>query len=84
MYENIYIKRKDLLDFDCLTESRLDNIGIKKDLISLEELLGIMEDLYYEKERLQEELDHEIQDKQDNYKPLSPYELYGVSERDFY
>ena len=84
MYENIYIKRKDLEQFDCLNDKRLNSIGIKKDLISLEELLGIMEDLYYEKERLQEELDHEIQDKQDNYKPLRPYELYGVSERDFY
>lgn len=84
MYENIYIKRQDLLDFDCIREETLERMGIKKDILSIEDLLVVLEELYADRERLQEELDHEIQDKQDNYKPISPYEMYGVSERDFY
>lgn len=80
----VYIKRKDLLDFDCITEKTLERIGINKDIISVEELLGVIEDLYFEKEHLEEELQDLKQDIEDNYKPISPYEMYGISERDFH
>lgn len=80
----VYIKRKDLLDFDCITEKTLEKIGINKDIISVEELLGVIEDLYFEKEHLEEELEDFKRQAEDNYKPISPYEMYGISERDFH
>lgn len=80
---NVYIKREDILNFDCIREETLERIGIKKDILSIEDLLVVLEELYADKERLEEELDDIIQDVRDNYKPISPYEKYGVSERDF-
>lgn len=81
---NVYIKRKDLLDFDCIREETLERMGIKKDILSIEDLLVVLEELYADKERLEEELEDLRQDIRDNYKPISPYEMYGVSERDFF
>jgi hypothetical protein len=81
---NVYIKRKDLLDFDCIREETLERMGIKKDILSIEDLLVVLEELYADKERLEEELEDLRQDVRDNYEPISPYEMYGVSERDFY
>lgn len=80
---NIYLRKEDIADFDCMSSITIDKIGIQKDLISVEELLGIMEDLYFEKERLEEKIEELEQDIKENYKPISPYELYGVNERDF-
>jgi hypothetical protein len=80
---NVYIKRKDLLDFDCIREETLERMGINKDILSIEDLLVVLEELYADKERLEEELEDLKQDVRDNYKPISPYEMYGVSERDF-
>lgn len=78
---DVLIRKKDIDDFDCLYA---DKLGIDKDLLTIEDLLGIIEDLYFENERLQEELEDEKRDKEENYKPLSPYELYGISEKDFH
>lgn len=82
--KNVYIKRQDILDFDCIREETLERIGIKKDIISIEDLLAILEELYADKERLEEELEDLRQDVRDNYKQISDYEMYGISERDFY
>jgi hypothetical protein len=81
---NVYIKRKDLLDFDCIREETLERMGIKKDILSIEDLLVVLEELYADKERLEEELEDLRQDVRDNYEPISPYKMYGISERDFY
>lgn len=78
---DVLIRKKDIDDFDCLYADRL---GIDKDLLTIEDLLGIIEDLYYENERLKEEYEDFKRQVEDNYKPLSPYELYGISEKDFY
>ena len=78
---DVLIRKKDIDNYDCLYADRL---GIDKDLLSIDDLLGIIQDLYYENERLKEELEDEKRDKEDNYKPLSPYELYGISERNFH
>ena len=81
---NVYIKRKDLLDFDCIREETLERMGIKKDILSIEDLLVVLEELYADKERIEEEYEDFKRQVEDNYKPISPYEMYGVSERDFY
>lgn len=77
----ILIRKKDIDDFDCLSADRL---GIDKDLISIDDLLGIIEDLYYENERLKEEFEDFKRQVEDNYEKISPYKMYGISERDFY
>ena len=77
----VLIRKKDIDDFDCLYA---DKLGIDKDLLTIEDLLGIIQDLYFENERLQEELQDLKQDIEDNYEPISPYKMYGISERDFH
>lgn len=81
---NIYLKKEDIADFDCIRESTLEKMGIKKDLISIEEILLIMEDLYFDKENLEEKVENLEQQIRENYKPISPYEMYGISEREFH
>ena len=81
---NVYIKRKDLLDFDCIREETLERMGIKKDILSIEDLLVVLEELYADKERIEEEYEDFKRQVEDNYEPISPYKMYGVSERDFY
>lgn len=77
----VLIRKKDIDNFDCLNTEKL---GIDKDLVSIEDLLGIIEDLYYEVERLKEELQDTINDRDSNYKPISNYEMYGMSDKDFF
>lgn len=77
----VLIRKKDIDNYDCLYA---DKLGIDKDLLTIEDLLGIIQDLYFENERLQEELQDLKQDIEDNYEPISPYKMYGISERDFY
>lgn len=45
----------------------------KKDLVSIEELIGCIEDLDSEVERLNEKNEDLIRDMEDNYRPM-PYE----------
>ena len=44
----------------------------------------IIEELKTEIEELKDKLQHEIQYRQDNFKPISEMELYGLSESDFH
>lgn len=73
-----------------LTGIDYEGVVVNADEFYVEEetIIEMFKDLIWERdrteERLTDELEHEIQDKRDNYKPLSPYEMYGVSERDFY
>ena len=60
-----------------------DNEIFKKDLYSPEELIEIIEDLKYQVEDLKEENEELKQQIEDNYRPLSAYELTGMSESDF-
>ncbi len=43
-----------------------------------------MEDLYFDKENLEEKVENLEQQIRENYKPISPYEMYGISEREFH
>ena len=44
---------------------------------------SLLEDLATEYHRKEEELEDEIQQRKDFYTPKSPYDVYGVNERDF-
>ena len=61
------------------------NIGeIKKGHdYSWSSLIDLYSDLYYEYERLQEEFEDFKQEVEDNYKPISKAEMYGVTDKDF-
>lgn len=60
-----------------------NNEIFKKDLYTVDELIEIIEDLKYQIENLQEENEELKQQIEDNYRPLSAYELTGMSESDF-
>lgn len=55
-----------------------------KDIVSINELIGVFEDLDNEVGVLNEQLEDLKQDIQDNYKPISHWEEYGISEEDFH
>ena len=44
---------------------------------------GILEDIMTEYHRKEEELEDEIEQRKEFYKPKSAYEIYGISENDF-
>lgn len=54
-----------------------------KDYITIEELFCIVEDLKSEVEEWKEKYGDAVEQREEFYKPLSPYEYLGVSERDF-
>lgn len=45
---------------------------------------SMFEDLFCEINDLEEKIEDIKQDIRDNYRPISPYEMYGVNERDFH
>lgn len=57
-----------------------------KDLISIEDLIGCIEDLDREVERLKEQIEDITEDRDENYisRFRDKYEEYGISEKDFY
>ena len=57
--------------------------AVMEQTLTLEELLSLCEDLYYEVERLQEKLDDLEEDLQENYIPKSKAEQYGINDSDF-
>ena len=73
--KDVYIKKEEL------------NEWLRKyfngDLISINDMISVMEDLVGEIDRLKEKIEEIEQDKENNYRPLHNSELYGVSERDF-
>jgi hypothetical protein len=54
------------------------------EMIPVESIEPMLEDLICEIERLEEKYSDLEQDLQDNYKPISPAEMYAVSDKDFY
>lgn len=56
-----------------------------KDLVSIEDLLGCIEDLYDENLTLKEQTEDLKEDIKENYEPKEqdPYDYYGVSKEDF-
>lgn len=60
-----------------------NNETFKKDLYTPEELIEIIEDLQNQIDDLREEKKEFEQQVEDNYRPLSAYELTGMTVRDF-
>lgn len=56
----------------------------KQDLISIDDLIGCIEDLDSEVEKLKEKIEDIEQDKKDNWRPLDPASQYDVSESWFH
>ena len=61
-----------------------------KDVIAKEDIFNKLleqddeiQELKYESEDLKDRLNYEEQVKEDYYTPKSPYDIYGLSERDF-
>ena len=70
----------DLRKQDYTIAERFEN----KDIITLEELLQDYENVIYENENLQEEIDTLKENVRDYYTEKSPYSVYGVSESEFH
>ena len=67
----------------CYGRNFVKDKSFSDQVLTLEELIMICEDLYYENEILQEKLDDLEEDLQENYIPKSKAEQYGISDSDF-
>lgn len=56
-------------------ERTITEYDIQNDFINVEHIMYMVEDLLNEIDRLEEKLEEEIQDKNDNYRPLSYSEM---------
>ena len=54
-----------------------------KDLVSLDDILNVLEDLFFDCERLEEEIEDLEADIEDNYKRVSISSQVGIYDRDF-
>lgn len=72
--ENVFIKREEL--------SKWIAKYFKEDLVSIDDILRVLEDLEFELDSLKEEFEDYKQMVEDNYKPISAYSMYGVSKND--
>lgn len=75
--DKIYIKAEDVNKW-------ISKYFNGQDLVSVDYLIGIIEELDDEVERLNKELEDTKQNYEDNYKQISDYELYNVDESDFH
>lgn len=75
--DEVYILSKDV-------NSWISKYFNNKDVVSVGYLIGIIEELDNEVERLTEELENTKRYYQDNFRQISDYELYNVSESDFH
>ena len=72
---NIYIKKEDL--------NEIVASYFNRDIISIEELLITIEDLYFEIQTLNEKIEEIEKDRDDNYTRCSVSSQVGISDRDF-
>ena len=72
--ENVFIKREEL--------NKWIAKYFKEDLVSIDDILRVLEDLEFELDSLKEEFDDYKQMVADNYKPISLSSMYGVSKND--
>lgn len=61
-----------------ITVEDIDNVYVEDECVE-----SFLEDLVTEYHRLEEKLEDEEEQREEFYKPVSPYEYLGVSERDF-
>lgn len=75
--ENVYIKVQDMNKW---VAKHFPN----QDLVTIEEILGVIEELDSELETKKREYKELENNLHENYKPISSYDMYGVNERDFH
>ena len=73
---NVFIKKEELNEWVAKY--------FKGDLISIDNMISVIEDLDSEIDRLKERIEDIEQDRESNYKPISNNELYGVEDSDFH
>ena len=73
---------KDLY-IDIRNENEIITNYFKKDLVSVDDLLGAIEDLKLEVERLNEQIEKREQEIADNYRRIPVAEQVDISERNF-
>lgn len=74
--ENVFIKREEL--------NKWIAKYFKEDLVSIDDILRVLENLEFELDSLKEEFDDYKQMVADNYKPISASSMCGVSENEFH
>lgn len=74
--DNVFIKKEELNEWIAKY--------FKENLISIDDLLRLLEDLDYKIGCLEEEFEDYKQMIKDNYEPISPYRMYGVNENEFH
>lgn len=67
----------------CYGRNFVEDKAYSDTILTIEELVGLCEDLYYENKRLQEKLDDLEEDLEENYIPKNKSEQYGISDSDF-
>lgn len=75
--EEIYVKTIDLPSW------LADEYFYGKDIVSIEDLIGVLEDLDSDYKMLEEKYEDFKRDVEDNYRPISPEEMYGIDDKDF-
>ena len=55
----------------------------KKDLVSIEAMLSAIEELKWEIDRLNEQIEDKEKYYKDNYRKIDDHEYYGVSRKEF-
>ena len=73
--DNVFIKKEELSDWIAQY--------FKHDLISIDDMLNVIEDLNSEVENWEMKYNELERDIEDNYRPISKAEQYEVSDRDF-
>ena len=74
--DNVFIKKNEL--------SEWTQKYFKEELVSVDDLIRVIEDLDNEIENVKEKYEDFKQMVNDNYKPISASSMYGVSENDFH
>lgn len=77
------------MDFKIYIEREYSNEWMQKyfdgkEYISLEDVFTLLEELNHENEKLKKQIEDIKQDIEDNYKPISKYQQYGISEDNFH
>lgn len=63
--------------------SEIDQKIVNKKSVSFNELLNLIDELNYELDNLKDEYNNFKDEVEENYKPISQSEQYGISDRDF-
>lgn len=74
--DKVFIKKSEL--------SEWTQKYFKEDLISVDDLIRVIEDLDNEVDRIKEKFEDYKQMIKDNYEPTSLYKMYGVNENEFH